>query len=100
MTVALLDACVLYPPTLRNLLMWLAAGGIYRPRWSDAIHEEWIRNVLADRPGITPAQLARTRDLMDRTDALALVTGYEALISTLSLPDADARQIHSKRLSS
>ena len=93
MTVALLDACVLYPPALRNLLLWLAAGGVYRPRWSDAIHDEWIRNVLADRPDITPAQLARTRDLMNKTDALALVTGYEALISTLHLPDADDRHV-------
>ena len=93
MSVALLDACVLYPPVLRNLLMWLAAGGVYRPRWSNLIHEEWIRNVLADRPGITPAQLARTRDLMNRTDALALVTGYEALIPTLRLPDADDRHV-------
>lgn len=52
-TVALLDACVLYPPSLRDLLMWLATVGAYEPRWTEEIHEEWTRNVLADHPEVT-----------------------------------------------
>ncbi len=92
-TVALLDACVLYPPSLRDLLMRVAAMGIYEPRWTEEIHDEWIRNVLADNPDVTPAQLDRTRRLMNQTITNGSVSGYEALIPTLSLPDANDRHV-------
>ena len=61
MTVAVLDACVLYPAALRDVFLWLAAESVYQPRWTDAIHEEWMRAVLANRPDLTRAQLNRTR---------------------------------------
>lgn len=37
---ALLDACVLYPAALRDLLMHLALEDLFRPKWTEAIHEE------------------------------------------------------------
>lgn len=40
---ALLDACVIYPTVLREILMGVAAAGLYRPLWSDRILEEWAR---------------------------------------------------------
>ena len=40
MIVAVLDACVLYPPSLRDILMRLATSGVYSPRWTDAIQAE------------------------------------------------------------
>jgi len=92
-TVALLDACVLYPPSLRDLLMRVAVVGVYEPRWTEEIHDEWTRNVLADNPKVTPAQLDRTRRLMNQTISNGLVSGHEALISTLSLPDANDRHV-------
>lgn len=78
MTIALIDANVLYPALLRDLFLWLAAGGVYSPRWTDQIHDEWMRNVLANRPDLSRAQLVRTRKLMDQVDPDSLVTGYEA----------------------
>jgi len=33
---------------------------LYQPKWTAKIHEEWIRNVLAVRPDLTPVQLTRT----------------------------------------
>lgn len=59
--VVLYDANVLYPAQLRDLLIRLAVGGLVRAHWTDAIHEEWIRNVLADYPDITREELRRTR---------------------------------------
>ncbi len=35
--VAVLDACVLYPVTLRDFLVTLATIGLYEPRWIEAI---------------------------------------------------------------
>jgi hypothetical protein len=93
MTVALLDACVLYPAALRDLLMRLAVQMAYQPRWTETIHEEWMRNVLRDRPDLTREQLERTRQLMDQIDAESLVDGYEARVQELDLPDADDRHV-------
>lgn len=62
---ALFDACVLYPAPLRDLLMSLAMEDIFRARWTQQIHDEWIRNVLANRPDLNPEQLERTRQLMN-----------------------------------
>jgi hypothetical protein len=40
------DACVLYPAPLRDFLIWLALTGTFRARWTERIHDEWIRAVL------------------------------------------------------
>jgi predicted nucleic acid-binding protein len=40
---ALLDACVLYPTVLREILLSVAQEGLYQPLWSDRILEEWAR---------------------------------------------------------
>ncbi len=90
---ALLDACVIHSAPLRDLLMYLAVKDLYRPRWTDAIHEEWIRSVLERRPDLRRAQLERTRDLMNRNARDSLVIGYEGLIDGLSLPDPDDRHV-------
>jgi hypothetical protein len=49
---AILDANVLYPNTLRNLLLSLASDGIYHVKWTTEITQEWSRNLVADRPDI------------------------------------------------
>jgi hypothetical protein len=91
--VVLDDACVLYPAPLRDLLMQLALTDRFQARWTDAIHDEWTRNVLANRPDLSPASLARCRALMDVHVPDCLVSGYEALIPTLTLPHADDRHV-------
>lgn len=40
---AVLDACVLYPTVLREILLGVAARGLYEPLWSDRIIREWTR---------------------------------------------------------
>jgi hypothetical protein len=56
------------------------------------IHDEWTRNVLQDRPGLQPSQLDRTRQLMDAHVLDSVVTGFESLIPSLTLPDEDDRR--------
>lgn len=90
---ALYDANVLYPAELRNLLMHLALAGLFRAKWSAEIHEEWISNLLENRPDLTRAQLDRTRALMDLHALDAVVTGYEDLIPGLRLPDPNDRHV-------
>lgn len=50
---ALYDACVLYPAPLRDFLVQLALTDLFRAKWTDQIHEEWIRNVLKNRQDLT-----------------------------------------------
>lgn len=90
---AIYDACTLYPAPLRDLLMHLALTDLFRARWTDQIHDEWIRSVLADRPDLKPEQLRRTRSLMDAHVRDCLVTGYEELIEGLTLPDPADRHV-------
>ena len=90
---AFFDANVLYPSGLRNFLMHLALTGIFRAHWSAEVHDEWIRNLLKNRPDITRDKLERTRRLMDQAAPDALVTGYESLIETINLPDRDDRHV-------
>lgn len=80
---AVYDACMLYPAPLRSLLMYLALTGLIRARWTDAIHEEWMRNVVRDYPDITREKAERVRDLMNAHVRDCLVTGYEDLIPAL-----------------
>jgi len=90
---AVLDACVLYSASLRDLFMWLAIAEMYVPKWTEQIHEEWMRNVLENRPDLTHEKLDRTRILMNLHAEGSLVTDYEHLIPTVSLPDANDRHV-------
>ena len=66
MFAAFYDANVLYPAELRSFLMHLALSGLFRARWSAAVHGEWISSLLEKRPDLTREQLERTRHLMDK----------------------------------
>ncbi len=90
---ALYDACVLYPAPLRDLLMQLAVSDLFRAKWTNEIQEEWIRNLLDNRPDLRREQLERTRDLMNAHVWDCRVTGYEELIPALALPDPKDRHV-------
>lgn len=87
------DACVLYPAPLRSFLMYLAVTDLYHARWTNDIHEEWMRNVVKDHADIPREQVERIRDLMNSHVRDCLVTGYEPLIGGLTLPHPDDRHV-------
>jgi predicted nucleic acid-binding protein len=91
--VVLLDACVLYPAPLRDLLMWSATTGVLSARWSAEILGEWVENLLVNRPDLKRERLERTCAEMNRAVPDAQVSGYEPLVPTLSLPDPDDRHV-------
>lgn len=86
------DACVLFPAPLRDALMHLALTDLFKARWTDQIHEEWI-NALLRTGNFKREQLERVRDLMDQHTRDAKVTGYESLIDGITLPDPKDRHV-------
>lgn len=89
----LYDACVLYPAPLRDLLMRLALTDLFSAKWTNQIHEEWISNLLKNRPDLNRASLERTKNLMNLNARDCLVEGYEHLIELVKLPDTNDRHV-------
>lgn len=87
-----LDACVLYPFSLRDILLRLAELVLNRPKWTDEINQEWVSN-LSKEQGIDEASLERTVRLMNTAFPEAIVTGYSSLIQGVELPDPDDRHV-------
>lgn len=87
-----LDSCVLYLASLRDLLLTLAALDAFDVAWTDEILEEVRRNVIDDHPGIAPDRFtSHTLGAMRAAFPGAVVTGYEHLIGTL---DNDPKDRH------
>lgn len=92
-SVAIFDACILYPFHLRNVVVQAAVDRLVEARWTDEIHDEWIRNLAADAPTIPIERLQITRRLMNEALPEATISGYEDHIPTVSLPDPDDRHV-------
>lgn len=90
---ALFDACVLYPAPLRDLLMRVALTEQFRARWTEEIHDEWIRNLLNNRKDLDEKLLRRTADLMNAAVPDCLVENYQGYIGSLNLPDPNDRHV-------
>ncbi|MBS0563929.1 MAG: PIN domain-containing protein [Proteobacteria bacterium] len=83
---ALLDANVLYPTVLREILTGVAAAGLFQPLWSERILEEWARATVKLGPGaeaVARGEIAALRVAFPR----AAVLPGEALAARLWLPD-------------
>lgn len=89
----MLDACILYSAPLRDLLIELAVGDLFRAKWSADIEEEWVRAVLRDRPDLDEAPLRLTCHRMRDAVLDCFVTGHEELIAALELPDVNDRHV-------
>jgi predicted nucleic acid-binding protein len=87
------DANVLYPSTLRDLLIRIAQAGPVQAKWTDDILDEVFNNLVTNRPALDPNALARTRELMVRAIRDCLVLDYEPIIGGLLLPDRDDRHV-------
>lgn len=90
---AFIDANVFYGARLRSLVLFVAQTKLFRARWSEQVHDEWVRNLIANRPDLKPESLAKTRAAMNAAVPDCLVEGYEPLIQGIELPDPDDRHI-------
>mgnify|MGYP003132606529 FL=1 len=82
-----LDTCVIYPTVMRQMLLGVAARGVFTPLWSARIIGEWLRAAeKLGREGV--AQAHAEAALLDVAWPEAEVTYPAALEARLWLPDA------------
>lgn len=116
--VVFLDACVLYPPFLRTILLGAAEAGLFAPRWSPRVLDEWRiasarkrgaeagdaietarREMTARFPDASVIPEARVADavvLPDAADAHVLAAAVAAaadILLTFNLRDFPARRL-------
>ena len=81
-----LDACILFPTVLREILLGAAAQGGFVPLYSPRVLEEWAR--AAARRGAAAEAVARAEIALLRTDwAAGEVVPPAGAEDMLSLPD-------------
>lgn len=80
---AVLDACVLVPAPLCDLLLRVASAGMYQLRWTDDILEE-VRRTLVNDLGRSDEQAQKRIVAMRGAFPEALVTGHDRLIASMT----------------
>jgi predicted nucleic acid-binding protein len=89
---AVLDACVLYPTVLREILQGAGAAGLYQPVFSDRILREWVlatAKLGAEAPAVAEGEAALLRLAFPR----GLVREQPQIEARLLLPDPNDRHV-------
>ena len=86
---AVLDACVLYPVTIADILIQLSIEGLFTAKWSADIDREWTTSLKKDRPDLTDEQITyRQQNLHNAIPDWEIDQDkYQYLIANLTLPD-------------
>ena len=89
---AVLDACVIYPSVLRDILIGVAAKGLYQPFWSDRILREWVLATQKLGPGAM-VQAEGEAALMRSAFPRAMVREQPSIEARVLLPDANDHHV-------
>ena len=87
-----LDACVLFPTVLREILQGAGEAGLYQPAFSDRILREWVlatAKLGPSAPAIAEGEAALLRASFPR----ALVRERPEIEARLVLPDPNDRHV-------
>ena len=89
---AVLDACVLYPTVLRELLQAAGEAGLFQPVFSDRILREWVLATAKLGPG-APVVAAGEAATLKATFPRGLVRDRPEIEARLVLPDPNDRHV-------
>ena len=73
----LYDACVFYPNHLRDILMQLATTELFAAKWTEQIHDEWMRNLRHNRPDIDTDKLETLKQRINQSVPDCLIKDFE-----------------------
>ncbi len=85
---AVLDACVLFPTVLREILAGVAAKGLYEPVWSERILREWVLATAKLGP-VAQAEAEGKSLILKAAFPRAVVRDRPDIEARLFLPDAN-----------
>jgi predicted nucleic acid-binding protein len=89
---AVLDACVLYPTVLRELLQGTGEAGLYEPVFSERILREWVlatAKLGPEVPALAAVEAASLRAAFPR----GMVREHPEIEARLLLPDLNDRHV-------
>ena len=89
----LYDANVLYPFSLRDILIQLACEDMFKARWTEQINEEWSSNLIKNNHNISQEATKNTISKMNQAVPDSLITNFESLINSIHLPDPKDRHV-------
>src|SRR5260370_40309984 len=88
------DANVLYPNTLRDLLIRIAQlPHIVQAKWTDEILHEMLKALRKKLPDISDEKAGRLRERMNAAGRDWRVRGYEPRVEVLERPDPGGRRV-------
>ncbi len=92
--VVVYDANVLFPNSLRDLLIRIAQAGLVQAKWTSEILDETFAALGQRLPDVDQAKWLTLRERMTHTIRDGLVVDYEPLIEVVSgLPDPNDRHV-------
>jgi predicted nucleic acid-binding protein len=91
--IAIYDACVLHPPSVRDLLIRIANKRLLQAKWSTEIIDECVRSVGQRNAHLTQEQLDKLRGYLRDAAPDCLVSGYQPLIAGLPMNDPNDRHV-------
>lgn len=94
--VAVLDADILYPPVLRDMLVSMAYWGLFEARWSSDILDEVERNLIS-KAGLSGETAKRRVGQLKSLLPQAMVTDYAELLSDLTNHPKDRHVVAAAR---
>lgn len=90
--VVILDANVLFPFRVRDVLLTFAHDGLFRARFTEQIMAEWTQSLLKRKPWLEGSVTSQA-DMIRQTFDECFVTGHMPLIAGLEMPDKDDRHV-------
>lgn len=92
---AILDANVMFPVNVFDILAQFCIEGLFTAKWSEDIDDEWTKNLLASRTDLTKEQVFKRRDRqrIALPDWEVEKEKYQSLIAAINLPDINDRHV-------
>lgn len=89
--ICVLDTNVIIPIEIRDLLFWFAHDGLYTPKWSKHIFDEW--ESVMRRKNVSEIEIVKRINWAHLAFPDAMAKNYENLIEYLELPDPKDRHV-------